>query len=127
MIKSDSALTADEVGDVVKNHDQAKTVIAVAVAQAGKEALLEQKLRDGAEASWAEGGVRKYVVHKIEESPGTFCMVEVYESEEAFQAHLGTPHVLGLLAELPELIEGELTVYQGVPLQAGTNPKAGLA
>ncbi len=40
-------------------------------------------------------------------------MVEVYASDQAFDDHLATDHVKALIADLSDLVEGELIVYQG--------------
>ena len=39
--------------------------------------------------------------------------IEVYQSEEAFQSHLKTPHVVAFLAKLDELLELPHIVYKG--------------
>lgn len=98
--------------ELSQNEGQ-KTVIAVATAKTGKEAELFTQLTMVAEGSWAEAGVVKYVVHRDSEVPGRFFMVEVYESEDAFQQHLASDHVRSLLERLPDLLETELVVNQG--------------
>ena len=52
--------------------------------------------------------------------------IEVYESKEAFQAHLETNHVKSFIAMLDDLLENPLTVYQGNPLFNGENKKSSI-
>jgi quinol monooxygenase YgiN len=100
-----------------------KVVVAVAVARQGQETSLAKRLEEVAKASWAEEGVLRYAVHALQDSPGSFMMVEVYSSESAFEAHLATDHVVALIADLPTLVEGDLTVYQGVAEPYSSEPK----
>ena len=100
-----------------------KVVVAVAVAKQGQEAALAQRLEEVARASWAEEGVVRYAVHALQDAPGSFMMVEVYSSESAFEAHLATDHVVALIGDLPSLVEGDLTVYQGIAEPYSSGPK----
>ena len=100
-----------------------RVVVAVAVAQSGKEDELGSRIRHVAEQSWLEPGVVSYAVHNVADQPGHYMMVEVYASDEAFQDHLDTDHVKQLIADLPHLIDGELTVYQGHATDYAIGPK----
>jgi len=93
--------------------NQHRVVVAVATAKAGHEAKLKSRLEGVAKASWDEVGVLTYAVHDVVDQPGQFMMVEVYASDEAFDEHLATDHVKALIADLSEMVEGELVVYQG--------------
>lgn len=100
-----------------------RVVVAVATAKAGMEAELGSRLRGVAEASWEEPGVVTYAVHDIVDQPGQFMMVEVYASDQAFDDHLATAHVVALIADMPSLAEGELAVFQGKASAFSTGPK----
>jgi quinol monooxygenase YgiN len=100
-----------------------KVVVAIAIAKQGQEAALAQRLEEVARASWAEEGVVRYAVHALQDTPGSFMMVEVYSSESAFEAHLATDHVVALIGDLPSLVEGDLTVYQGIAEPYSSEPK----
>lgn len=93
--------------------NQQRVVVAVATAKAGHEAELKSRLEGVAKASWDEPGVVTYAVHDVIDEPGKFMMVEVYATDQAFDDHLATDHVKALIADLSELVEGELVVYQG--------------
>jgi quinol monooxygenase YgiN len=90
-----------------------RVVVAVATAKAGHEAELKSRLEGVATASWDEPGVVTYAVHDVIDQPGQFMMVEVYASDQAFDDHLATDHVKALIADLSDMVEGELIVYQG--------------
>jgi quinol monooxygenase YgiN len=98
-------------------------VVAIAAAQAGKEEELKSRLEGVATASWDEPGVVSYAVHDLREHPGSFMMVEVYTSQAGFDAHLETPHVKALIADLGSLVEGELVVHQGTATDFSRGPK----
>jgi quinol monooxygenase YgiN len=95
----------------VSNHH--RVVVAVAIAKVGHEAALKGRLEGVAKASWAEAEVVSYAVHDVIDQPGQFMMVEVYASDQAFDDHLATPHVVALIADIGDMLEGELIVYQG--------------
>ena len=101
-------------------------VVAIATAQAGKEAELKSRLEGVATASWDEPGVVTYAVHDLRDHPGSFMMVEVYASQAAFDAHLETAHVKALIADLGSLVEGELVVHQGTATDFSAGPKGAL-
>lgn len=88
-------------------------VVAVAKAQSGKEEELGSRLEGVARASWLEPGVVSYAVHDLVDSSGEFMMVEVYQDQAAFDAHLEADHVKALVADLGSLVEGDLVVHQG--------------
>ena len=101
-------------------------VVAIATAQAGKEAELNSRLEGVATASWDEPGVVTYAVHDLRDHPGSFMMVEVYASQAAFDAHLETAHVKALIADLGSLVEGELVVHQGTASDFSAGSKGAL-
>jgi len=101
-------------------------VVAIAAAQAGKEAELKSRLEGVATASWDEPGVVTYAVHDLVDQPGSFMMVEVYASQAAFDAHLDTEHVKALIADLASLVEGELVVHQGRAAEFSAGSKGSL-
>jgi len=101
-------------------------VVAKATPKAGAAAQLRSVLENGATASWEEPGVIAYAVHDVKDEPGSLLLVEVYASEDAFQAHLETDHVKHVLSVLPDLLEGELLVLQGTPAGFAENSKAQL-
>jgi quinol monooxygenase YgiN len=94
-------------------NDLPRTIVAVATAQAGKEAELKRRIEGVARASWDEPGVLTYAVHELEDQPGRFMMVEVYKSDAAFQSHLDSDHVTAFIADWPDLVTHDLEVFEG--------------
>jgi quinol monooxygenase YgiN len=105
------------------NH---RVVVALAVAKLGQEEQLKVRLEEVAQASWQEPGVITYAVHDVIDQPGQFMMVEVYASDQAFDDHVATDHVQDLIAELPDLIEGDLIIYHGRSSSFSQGPQGAL-
>jgi quinol monooxygenase YgiN len=105
---------------------QPRIVVAVATAKAGQEAELKSRLEGVATASWNEEGVLTYAVHDVVDQPGQFMMVEVYASDQAFDDHLATDHVKALIADLSDLVDGDLIVYQGKACDFSAGAKGSL-
>jgi len=89
---------------------------AVFTAKEGKFDQLKEELEAGAIESRKEEGVKFYLVNEVEDSPNTIMNIEVYDSEEAFQTHLLTPHVVSLLSKLDDLLATPLVVYKGIEI-----------
>jgi quinol monooxygenase YgiN len=74
-----------------------------------------------AAATRAEGnaGIRYYWVHRGADDPSTFVVVEHYESQEAFDAHMGQPFVEEIGGSLPELLAEPPVIVQCEALVSG--------
>jgi len=99
---------------------------ATAKAQVGQEDELKSRLEGVAKALWEDPDVVTYAVHDFADKPGEVIMGEVYVSREAFDAHLETNHVKRLIADLGDLVEGELVVHQGTTASFSAGPKGAL-
>ncbi len=95
-------------------------------AKEGKRAELLSELHAVAIESRKEAGVKFYLVNEIEDQPNSFMNIEVYESEETFEIHLKTPHVVGILGRLDDLLETPLVAYKGNELFDSEGPKSAL-
>ncbi len=95
-------------------------------AKEGKRVELLSELHAVAIESRKEAGVKFYLVHEIEDQPNSFMNIEVYDSEESFQMHLKTPHVVGILGKLNDLLETPLVAYKGNQLFNTEGPKSTL-
>jgi len=84
------------------------TVIATMRAQPGKEAALQAQLLSLVAPTRTEAGCIEYDLHRLQDDPSTFVMIEHWTSREALDAHLGTPHLLALGAALPDLLRSPL-------------------
>jgi quinol monooxygenase YgiN len=85
-------------------------VIARVVAQPDRVEELKAVLLDLIEPTRAEPGCVSYQLWQGQTDPGDFVFVDNWASDEAFAAHMVTPHVQeaftkaqGLLAEAPDI------------------------
>lgn len=84
-------------------------VIAVLTAKEGKEQELLDALRGLAEASRLEPGCQHYVPYAADKG-GRFYVDEIYDSAEAFDAHLASGHFKAAAESFPALLEGEVVI-----------------
>jgi quinol monooxygenase YgiN len=70
-------------------------------------------LRRFAPQAQAEPGVKAFLVHQSKQEPSEFFFYEVFEDEQAFEAHQKTPHFKELIAgeALPKLAKRERAQY----------------
>ena len=72
---------------------EALTVIAeFAVSPQHREEFLELCAFDSTRSTQDEAGCRQFDVNTSSESPNVVVLYEVYDSQEAFDVHLKTPH-----------------------------------
>ena len=84
------------------------TVIASMRARSGKEQELREALEALIEPTKQEAGYVNYDLHQGVEDPAVFYFYENWESAEALDAHLNTPHLQQFASRLDELLDGEL-------------------
>lgn len=101
------------------------TVVAIAHAKLGKEAVLEKALREAIAPTHTEAGCLLYALHRDAQDPGTFVFVEKWTTKEALDAHLGSAHIAALFAKVPDLVEGEPRILVLDPLHDG-DPRKGM-
>jgi quinol monooxygenase YgiN len=80
------------------------TVIALAKAKPGKEALLRQELLALIAPTRQEPGCLNYDLHQATDNPGHFLFHENWSSKQHLDDHLARPHLQALFAKLPELV-----------------------
>jgi quinol monooxygenase YgiN len=85
-------------------------VIARLTAQAGKTDQLRTVMRELAGHARTEPGCRQYRLYESKKER-TFFADEIYLNQEAFDAHINTPHLQKAKALFPELLDGELEVH----------------
>lgn len=92
------------------------TIHALIKAKEGKEERIRQALLAMLEPTRAEAGCEAYILHRSKEDSTAFLFYETWASQEAFQAHLETPHFKnlvataekdGLFAEPPQITQWE--------------------
>jgi quinol monooxygenase YgiN len=81
-------------------------VVAEMTAQNGKEEELRQKLTGFVAPTRAENGCVQYDLHEAEDRPGQFLFFEKWDSAEALEAHLASPHIASVLPGLGAILAG---------------------
>ena len=87
-------------------------------ARPGREDELEEALGGLVAPTHAETGCILYALHRALDDPARFAFVERWESREALDAHLGSPHVSKLLERADELLAepADIVAYDARPL-----------
>ena len=90
------------------------TVVATFKAKAGMEEVLRDACLALLEPTRAEAGCLNYDFHQSCKDGATFMFYENWESKEALNQHMATPHLQALLAKLPELAAepGEIAFWK---------------
>lgn len=88
-------------------------IVAKMKALNGKEADMEQLLRDIVDKVRQEPGTLTYTLHKDLGNPGIFLFYEKYADMDAVTAHSSTDYFKALFASLKPLIDGkpEISMY----------------
>jgi len=81
------------------------TVIAYMRAKPGREAELRQALEALIAPTSQERGYVNYDLHQGAEDPAVFFFYENWESAEALDAHLNTPHLQHFAAIMGDLLD----------------------
>lgn len=91
-------------------------VIALFTAAPGREEELAQVLTGLLAPTRAEAGCLRYDLLRHRDGSGEFAFVEEWESEEALDRHLQTPHLLAARERFPPLVGAppKLTRYRAV-------------
>ena len=79
-------------------------VVAHLRAKAGKEQELKALLLSLLKPTRMEKGCREYRLYQSKQEVSDMTFVEEWDSDEALDAHLQTPHVQTVLAQVPALI-----------------------
>ena len=96
-------------------------------ARPGKERETEEAFRAVLEPTHAEQGCVLYALHRGVDDPRRLTLIERWDSREALDAHLGSPHIKEVLARADDLFgdSAEIVVYE--PLPGGETRKGSLA
>ncbi len=90
----------------------AVVLTATVKALAGQEAVIRATLLNMVAPSRAEPGCICYNLHESNDEPGLFNFYEQWADQAAFDAHLETPHFLGLDAKLAGRTEPPVLAFQ---------------
>lgn len=90
---------------------QAFVVVAEFVVKPGcMDAFMAHALDDASHSLSEEAGCLQFDVLRLSDQPDAVVFYEVYRSQQAFDAHLRTPHVERFRAILTQLVQSERPV-----------------
>ena len=92
------------------------TVVAVLVAQPGKEDVVRDALVALVPPTLDEPGCRSYVLSESAAAPGTFVTVETWAGQDDLDAHMTTPHVQQAFAAAGDALAAAPAIHPLVPL-----------
>ncbi len=92
------------------------TVVAVLVAQPGKEDVVRDALVALVPPTLQEEGCVAYALSESAAQPGTFVTVETWRAQSDLEAHMTTPHVQAAFAAAGEALAGAPAIHPLVPL-----------
>jgi len=76
----------------------------------GKEAELEEFLKQGAQMAAQETGTVTW--YALNEGEGRYAIFDTFEDEAGREAHLNGPIAKALMARAGELLDGEVQIYK---------------
>src|SRR4051812_46330449 len=79
------------------------TVVATFQARPGKEAALREALTSLLAPTRKESGCLSYDMHCAPDDPAKFLFYETWQSKEAIDAHMRSPHIQKLVPRVDEL------------------------
>jgi quinol monooxygenase YgiN len=91
-------------------------IVAHVTARAGEEKKVGEKLARLIEPTRSEPGCRKYELFVNKEKPGDYVLVEEYEDDAAFDAHMSSKHVTAAVSEIVPLLASPPDVRRYVKL-----------
>ena len=92
------------------------TVVAVLVAQPGKEDVVRDALVALVPPTLQEEGCVSYALSESAAAPGTFVTVEVWRRQADMDAHMQTPHVAQAFAAAGDALAAAPGIHPLVPL-----------
>jgi quinol monooxygenase YgiN len=81
------------------------SAVAISLAKPGYEDQLANALDGLLEPTHKEVGVLQYEMFRDMREPRCFVFIERWESEETFNAHCSSPHVLAYLEKVADWVE----------------------
>jgi len=85
-------------------------LIARLSAKPGHEEVLTNALRELVAPSREEAGCILYDVCVVKDEPGKLLVLEEWESQDALDQHMATPHFQAFLADAGDALAGEPTL-----------------
>jgi quinol monooxygenase YgiN len=85
-------------------------VVAKLKAQSGKEAEMENVLKEMVGKVKGEEGTLAYTLHRSKKDPSVFMFYEKYKDKEALDFHSSTPHFKEMSGILASIVDGPLEI-----------------
>ena len=101
-------------------------VVATFEIQEGKGEEAKALLHELIEGSHAEAGCLSYALHRDNNDPNVFVIVEVWTSQVALEAHFQHPYVKALAERGPDVIASPPVIRFCAPLTVGDPVKGAL-
>jgi len=86
------------------------TVVAKLKAKSGGEAKIEEAFREVLPKARKEEGTLLYNLHRAQNDPATFMVLEKYRDMDAFMHHCATPYLKDLFDVIIPLLDGDMSV-----------------
>jgi len=86
------------------------TVVAKLKAKSGAEAKIEEAFREVLPKAREEEGTLLYNLHRAQNDPATFMVLEKYRDMDAFMHHCATPYLKDLFDVIIPLLDGDMSV-----------------
>jgi quinol monooxygenase YgiN len=81
-------------------------VVARFIAKSGKEEALRAVLYGAVAPTRRELACYQYDLLANPQNPREFCFVERWENEKSLDQHLETPHIVSMMAQVQDLVDG---------------------
>jgi quinol monooxygenase YgiN len=104
-----------------------RPMIAILDARPGLEDIFRERIAELVHAVRREPGCLTFTAYEARDTPGRFCLYEVYTDAAAFEAHLKTDHVHTFISAIPALSTGgpgSLIQLNEIPIP-GAKPESG--
>jgi quinol monooxygenase YgiN len=92
-----------------RKGDRMKTLYAEFTVKPGCEVRVAEMMRDLTEQVRLEPGNQLFNPYTRVERPNAYFVFEIYRDDESFRSHISAEHSRRFNAELPELIEGDVS------------------
>lgn len=102
------------------------TIVASIHAIPGHEAEVESALESLIEATHAEEGCLRYVLHRYKDDAAKFVIIEHWRDQEALDSHFRAEHMAVFMTTVGPWLEGGSVLHVLEPVHAGDTSKGRL-
>ncbi|MFN8103083.1 MAG: putative quinol monooxygenase [Acidimicrobiia bacterium] len=102
------------------------TIVASIHAIPGHEADVQAALEALIEATHAEEGCLRYVLHRYREDSTKFVIIEHWRDQDALDSHFGAEHMRAFMTTVGPWLEGGSVLHVLEPVRIGDETKGSL-